>query len=141
MYMFYLCSIGASVEPSSGRPSSPRLAEMSLAGARDPWQREFNETRQLGDDCFLLLQERASQLQLNAAASVARLSAASRRKLNALNSKIDRLDATVAEETCACIAVTLVPTRVSLAPAQHGARVGPQTRHGGPVEDTQRAAG
>ena len=76
---------------------------MSLAGARDPWQREFNETRQLGDDCFLLLQERASQLQLNASASVARLSAASRRKLNALNSKIDRLSATVAEETCASL--------------------------------------
>ncbi len=73
------------------------VCAMSLQGTRDPWLREFNEARQLGDDCFLLLQERNAQLQTTADAAVARLSAASRRKLNALNSKIDRLESSVAQ--------------------------------------------
>jgi hypothetical protein len=64
------------------------------------WSREFNEAKVLGDDCFVLLQERNGLLQTTSAesdASVARLSAGARRKVNALNSMIDRLEANLGE--------------------------------------------
>ena len=67
------------------------------ARSGDPWQQEFNEARVLADDAFVLLQERRSQLANAADASVARLSAASRRKLNSLNSKVSALEASLAQ--------------------------------------------
>jgi hypothetical protein len=59
----------------------------------DPWLAEFAEARVLSDDAFILIQERRSQQAAAADASVARLAAASRRKLTALGSKITALEA------------------------------------------------
>jgi hypothetical protein len=65
-----------------------------MAAARgDPWLREFAEARILADDAFVLLQERREQQQQQADAGVARLSAASRRKLTALSTKVSALEA------------------------------------------------
>ena len=36
---------------------------MAHAGPRDPWMGDFNAAKLLGDDCFLLLQERNGLLQ------------------------------------------------------------------------------
>ena len=80
-------------------PANAHVAKtMAHAGPRDPWMGDFNAAKLLGDDCFLLLQERNSLLQKTPNdAGVARLSAASRRKLNALGSMIDRLEGSIGE--------------------------------------------
>lgn len=87
-----------SVQARSCYISRPFAGDMAALDARDAWTRDFNEAKLLGDDCFLLLQERNAVLQTSTTdASVARLSAASRRKVNALNSMVDRLEASVSE--------------------------------------------
>ena len=65
--------------------------------SKDPWLQEFGEARLLGDDAFVLLQERRACLATSADASVARLTAASRRKLNALTSKVSALEAALTQ--------------------------------------------
>jgi hypothetical protein len=67
--------------------------------SRDAWLGEFDEARRLADDAFVLLNERRDQLQQNADASVARLTAASRRKLNALGSKVAALEAALGDDS------------------------------------------
>ena len=70
-----------------------------MAAPRDAWIADFDEARRLADDAFVLLNERRDQLQQNADASVARLTAASRRKLNALGSKVASLEAALGDES------------------------------------------
>ena len=69
------------------------------AAARDTFTADFDEARRLADDAFVLLNERRDQLQQNADASVARLTAASRRKLNALGSKVASLEAAIGDDS------------------------------------------
>jgi hypothetical protein len=81
---------------------------------------DFNAAKLLGDDCFLLLQERNGLLQKTPNDSgVARLSAASRRKLNALGSMIDRLEGSINEgEVCVSTPTALCsPLRRTAPPA------------------------
>ena len=81
---------------------------------------DFNAAKLLGDDCFLLLQERNGLLQKSPNDSgVARLSAASRRKLNALGSMIDRLEASISEGGVCVFPSALVPRLA--APRHRGA--------------------
>ena len=70
-----------------------------MAARGDAWIADFDEARRLADDAFVLLNERRDQLQQNADASVARLTAASRRKLNALGSKVTSLEAALGDES------------------------------------------
>jgi hypothetical protein len=70
-----------------------------LGGKGDPWLREFNDAKLLGDDCYKLLQGKEETAE---AAAVARHTAATRRKLTALNTKIDKLEATVGLEEDLC---------------------------------------
>lgn len=69
-----------------------------VMASRDAWLAEFDEARRLADDAFVLLNERRDQLQQSADASVARLTAASRRKLNALSSKVASLEAALGDD-------------------------------------------
>jgi hypothetical protein len=88
---------------------------MAQAGPRDPWMGDFNAAKLLGDDCFLLLQERNGLLQKTPNDSgVARLSAASRRKLNALGSMIDRLEGSV-NEGGVCVSTPALSLRATCA--------------------------
>ena len=85
---------------SQPRPFAPEAAATRMAvAARDTFTADFDEARRLADDAFVLLNERRDQLQQNADASVARLTAASRRKLNALGSKVASLEAAIGDES------------------------------------------
>mmetsp|Transcript_24706 Transcript_24706/g.84508 ORF Transcript_24706/g.84508 Transcript_24706/m.84508 type:complete len:228 (-) Transcript_24706:19-702(-) len=55
----------------------------------DAWMREYDECRRLADDTFLALTDR--QDALRAGGDAARLTAITRRKLNGVNAKLDRL--------------------------------------------------
>ena len=62
-----------------------------MLGSRDPWLREFDDAKLLGNDTYQLLQTAKDEKD---AASAARHTAATRRKLQALTTKIEHLDAT-----------------------------------------------
>ena len=68
---------------------------------QDAWQGEFDNARRLADDAFVLLQERREQLTQHADAGVARLTAAARRKLNALGSTVSSLEASLSQNVSA----------------------------------------
>lgn len=55
----------------------------------DAWTEQLNDAKGLADECFLALQQRP---QAATAADLARLTAHSRRKLNALSSAVEALE-------------------------------------------------
>ena len=75
----------------------------------DSWLQEYQQATELVDDAFIHLQERQDNLRQGADA--ARLTATVRRKISGLNSKIERLQALLADSNSVCVQQESLPNR------------------------------